>query len=524
MSYEVLARRLRPTTFDDVVGQEHVTLTLRNALRTSRLPHAILLCGPRGVGKTSIARILARSLNCDKGPTEKPCGSCAACREIAHGTSLDVQEIDAASHTGVENVREIRDSIRFSAAPGKHRIFIIDEVHMLSSAAFNALLKTLEEPPPRSLFIFATTDPQKIPDTVLSRVQRHDLRRHSGGELLASLQKIRSDEGLDVPDAVLRALIREGDGSFRDVLTLMDRLISGLGKEISEERAALVLGLIDQRQVREIVDAVLARDAAGSLQALARALDKGTDPARLAGSLLEELRDLLVARLVDKPGDLISAPGEELEELHRRATAHEPETLQRLFRVLLTRTQDLQFAPRPAYALEVAVVRLATLPDAASLAALLERLDALESEAPAGSTGSGGQGTGGEPATPRARSAPAAPAERRTRTPSPASTPAPASEAQTPAPTQPSVEPERALTVAKPEPDLAPPPSDADAPPPELESRPLPPLPAPQPALDPETQRRLRQEAKTHPAVLAAIDVLDAELRDIRLPRAPGPS
>ncbi len=504
MSYEVLARRLRPTTFEDVVGQEHVTVTLRNALRTNRLPHAILLCGPRGVGKTSIARILARSLNCDSGPTEKPCGSCPACREIAQGTSLDVQEIDAASHTGVENVREIRDSIRFSAAPGKHRIFIIDEVHMLSSAAFNALLKTLEEPPPRSLFIFATTDPQKIPDTVLSRVQRHDLRRHSGSELLASLQKIRSDEGLEVPDSVLRALIREGDGSFRDVLTLMDRLISGLGKEISEERAALVLGLIDQRQIREIVDAVLARDATGSLQALARALDKGTDPARLAGSLLEELRDLLVARLVDKPGDLISAPAEELEELRRRAVPHEPETLQRLFRVLLTRTQDLQFAPRPAHALEVAVVRLATLPDAASLATLRERLDALESGAPTGSTGSGPASGGGEASARPRTAAPAA--ERRARTSSPASKSAPESQ-------------------AAPEPELPPPPTDADAPPPidaaapALESR-----PAASPPLDPETQRRLRQETKTHPAVLTAIEVLDAELRDIRLPRSAGPS
>jgi DNA polymerase-3 subunit gamma/tau len=522
MSYEVLARRLRPTTFDDVVGQEHVTVTLRNALRTDRLPHAILLCGPRGVGKTSIARILARSLNCDKGPTDKPCGSCAACREIAHGTSLDVQEIDAASHTGVENVREIRDSIRFSAAPGKHRIFIIDEVHMLSSAAFNALLKTLEEPPPRSLFIFATTDPQKIPDTVLSRVQRHDLRRHSASELLASLQKIRSDEGLEVPDAVLRALIREGEGSFRDVLTLLDRLISGLGKEISEERAALVLGLIDQRQVREIVDAVLARDAAGALQTLARAIDKGTDPARLAASLLEELRDLLVARIVDKPGELISAPAEELEELRRRATPHEAETLQRLFRVLLTRVQDLQFAPRPSYALEVAVVRLATLPDAASLATLLERLDALEAGAPSGAQGSGAGG-GGEGAVARTRPASPAPAaERPKRAPAPASksSPAPASDAA-PTPVESVV---AARTAEEPEPDLAPPPSDADAPPLELESRPLPPPPPPAPTLDPETQRRLKQEAKTHPAVLTAIEVLDAELRDIRLPRPPGPS
>jgi DNA polymerase III subunit gamma/tau len=498
-----------------VVGQEHVTVTLRNALRSNRLPHALLLCGPRGVGKTSIARILARSLNCASGPTDKPCGSCDACREIAHGTSLDVQEIDAASHTGVENVREIRDSIRFSAAPGKHRIFIIDEVHMLSSAAFNALLKTLEEPPPRSLFIFATTDPQKIPDTVLSRVQRFDLRRLSATELLESLQKVRSAEGLAVPDAVLRALIREGEGSFRDVLTLLDRLVSGLGKEITEERAALVLGLIDQRQVREIVDAVLARDPAASLRALARALDKGTDPARLMASLLEELRDLLVARLVDKPAELISAPSEELEELRRRAATHEPETLQRLFRVLLTRAQDLSFAPRPAYALEVAVVRLATLPDAASLSALLERLDALESESSSGSAPASG---GGDPGSGRTRSTATAPApssaERRMRAPAP--TPVSKTEpARVAAPSEPAPPVDVVDELDAPMPEE---PSDLalDEPPPLVDTRPA-------FTLDAETQRRLRQEAKQHPAVLLAIDVLDAELRDIRLPQRRGP-
>jgi DNA polymerase III gamma/tau subunit len=233
----------------------------------------------------------------------------------------------------------------------------------------------------------------------------------------------------------------------------------------------------------------------------------------------------LIARLVDKPGDLIAATGEELEELRRRAAPHEPETLQRLFRVLLTRVQDLQFAPRPAYALEVGVVRLATLPDAASLAALLERLDALEADAPAGPAGSasGGGSSGGEPMKPRAPAA----AERRARTPGPSSksAPAPARDAG-PERSVPPARAERAPARAAPEPELdpAPPPSDADAPPLALESEPLPPPPPAPPALDAETQRRLRQEAKTHPAVLAAIDVLDAELRDIRLPRAPGPS
>jgi len=268
MSYEVLARRLRPRTFDDVVGQRHVTLTLRNAIESGRLPHAPLLCGPRGVGKTSIARILARSLNCDRGPTVTPCGECAPCTEIAGSNSLDVQEIDAASHTGVDNVREIRDSIRYSAAPGKHRIFIIDEVHMLSAAAFNALLKTLEEPPRNSLFIFATTDPQKIPATVLSRVQRFDLKRLPPADQLERLRAIAASEGIDVPESVLRALVRECDGSMRDSLTLFDRLLAGLGQTIREEDAFAVLDLIDRRVLRDVLDPVLARDPAAALAAL----------------------------------------------------------------------------------------------------------------------------------------------------------------------------------------------------------------------------------------------------------------
>jgi len=376
MSYEVLARRLRPRTFDDVVGQRHVTLTLRNAIESGRLPHALLLCGPRGVGKTSIARILARSLNCDRGPTVTPCGECAPCTEIAGSNSLDVQEIDAASHTGVDNVREIRDSIRYSAAPGKHRIFIIDEVHMLSAAAFNALLKTLEEPPRNSLFIFATTDPQKIPATVLSRVQRFDLKRLPPADQLERLRAIAASEGIDVPESVLRALVRECDGSMRDSLTLFDRLLAGLGQTIREEDAFAVLDLIDRRVLRDVLDPVLARDPAAALAALQAALGRGIDPARLAADLLGELRNLLVARIAKHPADLIDAAPEELESLVERAHAHDAETFQRLFRVLLTRTQDMALAPRPGQALEVAVIG----PEGASLHAA--ELELVQSGAP----------------------------------------------------------------------------------------------------------------------------------------------
>ena len=241
--------------------------------------HDVLEQTLEGYERTGVGLVAA------DGPTLKPCGRCSSCVEIANSTSLDVQEIDAASHTGVENVRELRDSIRYAAAPGKHRIFIIDEVHMLSQAAFNALLKTLEEPPPRSLFIFATTDPQKIPVTVLSRLQRFDLKRLGSSELLARLRQITSSEGIELPESVLRGIIREVDGSLRDALTLLDRLVSGFGSSITEEAARSVLELVDRRILLDVLDPVLAQDPAGALSAIRRALEKGVSPTRLAAGI-----------------------------------------------------------------------------------------------------------------------------------------------------------------------------------------------------------------------------------------------
>ncbi len=524
MSYEVLARRFRPQTFDDVEGQRHVVTALRNALRLGRVPHAILLAGPRGVAKTTLARILARALNCDEGPTEKPCGRCSPCLEIAAGTSLDVQEIDAASNTGVDNVREIRESVRYAAAPGKHRIFIIDEVHMLSTAAFNALLKTLEEPPPRSLFIFATTDPQKIPTTVLSRVQRFDLRRLSNAELLALLRKICSADGIEAPEPVLRAIAREADGSGRDALTLLDRLTSALGPKLALPEAIAILDLIDRKLLLDVLAPVLAREPAQAFVALRRALEQGVDPMRFASDLLAEIRDLIVARLVDDPTGLIDAAPDALAETRARAGAHDPETLQRLFRVLLTRMQELGGAARQEHALEMAIVRLATLPDSESLALLLQKLDALDGGAggptPSGPTPSASSsGAGGPRPAPRsgASAAPPAGAAVQASTPAPAANPSTPQLALTPAP-EPAPGAEAPAESAREEPPL---PDDA-----ELLSLASADEPAPPPrtsALSHEQraalEARARAEAKAHPRVQQVIEALDAELREIRVER-----
>ncbi len=294
MSYEVFARKYRPQTFDDLVGQAHVSRTLKNAVAQNRLAHAYLFVGPRGIGKTSTARILAKSLNCVKGPTVTPCGECDNCREIAGGNSLDVIEIDGASNNSVEDVRQLRENVRYAPAKGRYKIYLIDEVHMLSSAAFNALLKTLEEPPEHVKFIFATTEPQKVLPTILSRCQRFDLHRIPANLIAKHLQFIAGKEKITLESAAAHAIARGAEGGLRDAESMLDQLVAFCGEKISENDVLDVFGFTSEQTVVDLTGRILRGETPGAIDLLHQQSEAGKDMMRLMSDLIAYLRDLLV--------------------------------------------------------------------------------------------------------------------------------------------------------------------------------------------------------------------------------------
>ncbi|HTE50459.1 MAG TPA: DNA polymerase III subunit gamma/tau [Kofleriaceae bacterium] len=401
MSYLVLARKYRPQTFSEVVGQEHVTRTLANAFKHGRVHHAFLLCGPRGVGKTTLARILGKALNCERGPGADPCGVCDPCAAIASGTAVDYYEMDGASNRGIDAIRDLTEAVKYQPAAMRKKVYVIDEVHMLTTEAFNALLKTLEEPPPHVTFILATTEPHKVPVTILSRCQRYDFKLVPAARLAAHLRSIFERESFEVEPAAVDLLVRESGGSVRDALSLSDQVISYVGvREIREAQVAEVLGVADRALVRTLVEALARGDARAALEVVDSAVERGLDEVQVARALTRVLHDIAIAQVDAK---ILEGSAEEQGELARLGREIEPVRVRLMCDRMMRACQDLAESPEPRIVVDLALIDLAALEDMPPIGELIERLAELERRLGAGGGGAGG-GTGGG----GARRAPAA--------------------------------------------------------------------------------------------------------------------
>ena len=380
MSYLVLARKYRPQTFADVVKQDHVTQTLGHAIASGRVAHAILFTGPRGTGKTTIARILAKALNCLQGPTVSPCNTCRSCMEITSGQAVDVFEIDGASNNSVDQIRDLRDNVRYMPSHSRYKIYIIDEVHMLTAAAFNALLKTLEEPPAHVLFLFATTEPQKIPLTILSRCQRHDLRRIDTQSILDHLQTLCAKEAVDIPQESLRIISQEAGGSMRDALSLLDQILSFSEGTITRDIVISLLGVIDREFIFDFSQAVLNGDIPEVLNLLETGYENGLDLKRLYGSLVEHFRNLLVVKISKNAQKLVDLPLHEIDRMQQAVKSVSVSSLNHIFDMLFSEEATIRYSSLPKLALELVFFRIIQTRPALPIDDLIEKLDLLRKE------------------------------------------------------------------------------------------------------------------------------------------------
>ena len=402
MSYLVLARKYRPQNFDQVIEQAHITRTLTNAISSGRVAHAILFSGPRGTGKTTVARILARAMNCNEGPTPEPCNVCRSCNEITAGHAIDVFEIDGASNNSVDQVRELRENIRYMPAHSPHKIYIIDEVHMLSTAAFNALLKTLEEPPSHVMFMFATTEPHKIPITILSRCQRYDFRRIGLDSISSHMASLCRQEGFEIADESLGLIAREAGGSMRDALSLLDQIMACTQGVMTHEQVLDVLGVIDRKILFDLSESILKADIHAVLDLLDDIYDRGHDMKKLYADLLEHFRNLLVAALGRKIEKLVDLPSGEIEQLITQVQPLSALALNQIFDMLFKAEASIRLSRQPKLALEMTLIKLLQTKPALPIDVLIGKLDALRQEvSPADQprrTGAGHQST--EPEAP----------------------------------------------------------------------------------------------------------------------------
>jgi DNA polymerase-3 subunit gamma/tau len=401
LSYLVLARKWRPQTFDDLVGQEHVSRTLGNAIATGRVAHAFLFTGVRGVGKTTSARIMAKALNCEKGPTATPCLQCSPCKEIAAGSDVDVQEIDGASYNGVDEVRKLQESLPYRPARDRYKIFIVDEVHMLSQNAWNAFLKTLEEPPPHVKFIFATTEVHKVPVTILSRCQRYDFKLIPTQLIAKRLRYVLGEEKIEADDAAVALVAREAAGSMRDGMSLLDQAIAWGGDKLVGSEVSRVLGVAARSVIHQIAKGLIEGDAAACLGIVADLSDQGYDVVQVARGILAELRDLVVAKVCREPDRLLDLADEENAEVKALAASADADDLLRLHHGFSTPFDDMTKSADVRAALEMLLVRLARRPPLVPMDDLVARLAELEQRlasggpAPQGPSRSAGGGPAG---------------------------------------------------------------------------------------------------------------------------------
>ncbi len=407
MSYTALYRKWRPRVFGDVKGQDHIVTTLQNQIRSERIGHAYLFCGTRGTGKTSVAKIFAKAVNCEHPEDGSPCGECPSCQQIQAGTSLNVVEIDAASNNGVENIREIRDQVQYPPTEGKYRVYIIDEVHMLSTGAFNALLKTLEEPPSYVIFILATTEVHKIPITVLSRCQRYDFRRITVDTIADRLKELTDAEGMAVEDRALRYVAKAGDGSMRDALSLLDQCAAfHYGETLTYENVLDVLGAVDNRVFRELFGALRNGQTKECILRLEEMVIQGRELSQFVADFIWFLRNLLILKTADEAEELLDMSEDNLKQLREDAALADENVLMRYIRVFSEVLNQIRFAAQKRVLVELAFIRLTKPEMEQSMDAVLERLERLERQMEEGIPAARGPGNmagdGSQPALPQA--------------------------------------------------------------------------------------------------------------------------